>query len=134
MTNKEELAQAITDAEMEILQVLWEEHPLSAQQIIDRLQADTSLSTHPKTLKTLINRLLKKGALGFQERERKYFYYPLIARETFFAHKTSNFLDRFFDGELIPMVSFFSQQKKLDEKDLAELKELIRKLEADNDD
>jgi predicted transcriptional regulator len=133
MTDKAQLAQAITDAEIEILQTLWDEQPLSAQQIIERLQADAPLSSHPKTVKTLINRLLKKGALGFQERERKYFYYPLIARETFFAHKTSNFLDRFFDGELTPMVSFFSQQKKLDEKDLAELKELIRKLEADND-
>lgn len=133
MTSKEQLAQSITDAETEILQALWDEQPLSAQQIIDRLEADAPLSTHPKTIKTLINRLLKKGALGFHESERKYFYYPLITRETFFAHKTTSFLDRFFDGELTPMVSFFSQQKKLDEKDLAELKELIRKLEADND-
>lgn len=133
MSKHEELARSITDAEMEVLQKLWDEQPLSAQQIIDRLQATAPSSTHPKTVKTLINRLLNKGALGFHERERKYFYYPLIERETFFAHKTTNFLDRFFDGELTPLVSFFSQQKKLDARDLAELKELISKLEADHD-
>ena len=133
MKDKAKLALAISDAELEVLQQLWDKHPLSAQDIIERLQIDAPVSTHPKTVKTLINRLLKKGALGFEERERKYFYYPLIERETFFAHKTSHFVERFFDGELTPMVSFFSKQKKLDGKDLAELKELIRKLEADHE-
>ena len=133
MKDKAKLALAISDAELEVLQQLWDKHPLSAQDIIECLQIDAPVSTHPKTVKTLINRLLKKGALGFEERERKYFYYPLIERETFFAHKTSHFVERFFDGELTPMVSFFSKQKKLDGKDLAELKALIRKLEADHE-
>lgn len=130
MADKEKLALAVSDAELEVLQKLWDESPLSAQEIITRLQQDAPVSTHPKTVKTLINRLLKKGALGFEERERKYFYYPLIERDTYFAHKTSHFVERFFDGALTPMVSFFSKQKKLDSKDLEELKALIRKLEA----
>lgn len=133
MADKATLALAVSDAELEVLQKLWDEQPLSAQDIIERLEKDASVSTHPKTVKTLINRLLKKGALGFEERERKYFYYPLIERDTYFAHKTAHFVERFFDGELTPMVSFFSKQKKLDSKDLAELKALVRKLEADDE-
>ena len=121
---------AISDAEMEILQVLWQESPLPADAIIKQLQQRKD--AHPKTTKTLINRLLKKDALGFHEKTRKYHYYPLIDKADFYSHKTDSFLKRFFDGQLTPLVSFFSEEKKLSESDLKELKSLIEKIEADD--
>lgn len=132
MSNTQTELPTISDAEMEILQVLWRESPLPADAIIKQLQLHKD--AHPKTTKTLINRLLKKNALGFHEKDRKYHYYPLINKVDFYSHKTDNFLQRFFGGQLTPLVSFFSEEKTLSEEDLKELKALIEKIEADDAD
>lgn len=132
MSKKQTELAAISDAEMKILQVLWRKSPLPADGIIEQLQRHKD--AHPKTTKTLINRLLKKNALGFHEKNRKYHYYPLIEKVDFYSHKTDNFLQRFFDGQLTPLVSFFSEEKTLSEEDLKELKALIQKIEADDAD
>lgn len=133
MTTDSNIAATISDAEIEILQQLWEQSPLTAQDIIDRLQLIQGDQVHPKTVKTLINRLLNKGALGFHEKSRKYYYFPNIAKDAFYSEKTSSFLNKFFNGEITPLVSFFTQQKKLNENDLAELKQLLDRLEDDHD-
>lgn len=132
MTNQYAIVASVSDAESEILKYLWEESPLPAQEIIDRLQRDSA--AHPKTVKTLINRLLKKGALGFHEKERKYFYYPTISKNDYYRIKTESFLDKFFDGELSPMLSCFFSRKKLSDKEIAQLKKLIAEVEDDQDD
>ncbi len=121
----------ISDAEIEILLVLWETSPQSAEEIINSLQQHRT--AHPKTIKTLINRLLNKKALGFHEKNRKYHYYPLVDKTDFYNHKTDTFLQRFFGGQLTPLVSFFSEKKKLSSQDLKQLKALIKTMEADND-
>lgn len=131
MADKIAIASAVSDAEVEVLQQLWVEAPLSAQGIIDRMAGKTS--AQPRTIKTLINRLLNKGALGFREQERKYLYYPLIGKEDFYRIKTESFLHKFFDGELAPLVCFFSGQKRLSDKQIEELRELVDKLEADEE-
>ena len=132
MPKLNDIAASVSDAELEILRVLWETSPLSAQDLIERLEAEQPVSTHPKTVKTLINRLLKKGALGFHEKNRKY-YYPTLDRDGFYAHKAERFIDKFFGGEVTPLLSFFSQRKKLNDKDRAELKRLLQDLEDDDD-
>ncbi len=132
MKTHQEITLSVSDAEIEVLQQLWQEAPLSANQIIEGIQGETGEVVHPKTVKTLINRLLKKGALSYVERERKYFYSPTIDRNVFYELKTTSFLDKFFDGGLTPLVSFFSHQGKLDGNEIAELKQLIASLENDN--
>ncbi len=132
MANIKEIAASITDAEMVVLQQLWGEAPLSAQEIIQRLGRHGTV--HPKTIKTLINRLLNKGALRYKEDNRKYLYMPVLKKADFYRIKTESFLNKFFDGELSPLVTFFSSQKKLSEKQIEELKQLVDKLEADNAD
>lgn len=132
MASIKEIAASISDAEVVILQQLWAEAPLSAQEIIERLGRHGTV--HPKTIKTLINRLLNKGALKFKEENRKYLYIPVVKKADFYRVKTESFLDKFFDGELSPLVTFFSSQKKLSEKQIEELKQLVDKLEADNHD
>jgi len=132
MASMKEIAASITDAEMVVLQKLWDEAPLSAQEIIERLKRHGTV--HPKTIKTLINRLLNKGALKYKEDNRKYLYMPVLKKTDFYRIKTESFLNKFFDGELSPLVTFFSSQKKLSEKQIDELKQLVDKLEADDDD
>ena len=132
MTKQHAIITSVSDAEAEVLKQLWDESPLSAQEIIDRMQGNSP--AHPKTVRTLINRLLKKGALGFHEQQRTYYYYPTINKADFYQIKTESFLEKFFDGELSPMVSFFSSRKKLKDREIADLKKLIADLEENADD
>ena len=131
MEKTRDIVMSISDSESRILQVLWEQSPLSADEIVKQLK-DAGFS-HPKTIKTLLNRLLKKGAIGFEEKSRKYHYYSLIDREDFYHFKTGSFLDSFFQGQLGPLISMFSDRTKLSDEDITELKKLIKKMEADHD-
>lgn len=131
MEKIKDIVMSISDSESRILQVLWEEAPLSADEIMKRLKDERS--SHPKTVKTLLNRLLKKGAISFEEKSRKYHYYSLIERKDFYHFKTGSFLDSFFQGQLSPLISMFSDRTKLSDEDISELKKLIKKIEADND-
>ena len=132
MVSLKDIAASITDAELVVLQQLWAEAPLTAQEIIERL--DRHGTVHPKTIKTLINRLLNKGALRYNEDTRKYRYMPALKKSDFYRYRTEAFLNKFFDGQVSPLVTFFSSQKKLSEKDIAELRQLVDKLEADKND
>lgn len=131
MVSPKEIAASVSDAEVEVLQILWKQAPLCAQDIIDNLENNGS--AHPKTVKTLINRLLNKGAIKFKEENRKYLYYPVVKKKDFYGVKTESFLNKFFDGELSPLVSFFSSHKKLSAKDINEIRKLLDEQEADRD-
>ena len=126
MFDLENIVNSVSDSEIEVLKLLWQDSPMTAQDIILELEG------HQSTVKTLINRLLKKGAISYQEQDRKYWYSPVINKEDFYRLKTGSFLDKYFGGEVVPLISFFSKQNKLDEKDLAELKQIIKKLEAES--
>jgi predicted transcriptional regulator len=130
MSGKNRDVPRISAAEIEILQILWQQSPLSADQIVGRLQQRKD--THPRTAKTLLNRLLKKEALGFHEKNRKYHYYPLIDKTEFYREQSDTFLENFFEGRLTPLISLFSERSKLSNDDLVELKMLIEKIEADD--
>ena len=130
MSGKNRDVPRISAAEIEILQILWQQSPLSADQIVGRLQQRKD--THPRTAKTLLNRLLKKEALGFLEKNRKYHYYPLIDKTEFYREQSDTFLENFFEGRLTPLISLFSERSKLSNDDLVELKMLIEKIEADD--
>lgn len=130
MVTLKEIAASVSDAEAEVLQQLWQRAPLTAQDIIDGISGD--LSSHPKTVRTLINRLLNKGAIKYKEDNRRYLYYPVVKKKDFYDVKTSSFLDKFFGGELPPLVSFFSSHKKLSSKEIAELKQMLDRMESED--
>jgi BlaI family penicillinase repressor len=73
--------------------------------------------------------LLKKGAISAQKDNRRYLYSPLLQREQWLAAESKGFLDRLFDGRVAPLVSHFSQQKKLSKRDMADLRRLIEELD-----
>ena len=111
----------------EFLSVLPGCHLSNALQVAERMRA------HPKTVKTLINRLLNKGAIKFKEENRKYLYYPVVKKKDFYGVKTESFLNKFFDGELSPLVSFFSSHKKLTTSEIAQIRKLLDEQEAGHD-
>jgi len=81
------------------------------------------------TVKTLINRLLKKGAVAAERDGRRYLYRPRLARADYLGAESQGLLDRLFDGRLAPLVSHFSETRKLTAEDVAELKKLIEDFE-----
>ena len=114
----------ISETEWEVMQVLWAKSPLSAGEIIDAL-AVADPTWHPKTAKTLLNRLVKKKALGFQKEGRAYLYRPLVKEAECVSAASESFLDRVFGGSLKPMLAHFVEHRKLNAAEIRELKRLL---------
>jgi BlaI family transcriptional regulator, penicillinase repressor len=117
----------ISDTEWEVMKVVWSRSPIAAQEIIDTLAAQDDW--HPKTVKTLLNRLVKKGALGFKKEGRAYLYRPLIEQTDSIAAESESFLDRVFGGSLKPLLTHFVETRKLSSAEIAELKRLLKRSE-----
>ena len=114
----------ISDAEWEVMRVVWEEKPCSASDIITALHLRDP-AWHPKTVKAFLNRLVKKQALGFKLDGRAYLYYPLVQQSECAEAASVSFLDRVFGGSLKPMVAHFVARKRLSQQEIRELKELL---------
>jgi len=119
----------ISEAESQVMEVLWERHPLGADEVVAAL-ADSTDWQEP-TVKTLLNRLLKKRAIAAQRDGRRYLYRPLLKREDYVHVASKSLLDRLFDGRVAPLVAHFSERRKLSKKDIAELKRLIEEIDHD---
>jgi predicted transcriptional regulator len=118
---------AISDAESVVMCVLWEHHPLTADEIVVVLAPLQQWQS--ATIKTLLNRLLKKGAIEAEQDGRRYRYTPILQRDAWVRAKSEGLLDRLFDGRVAPLVAHFSQHRKLSKKDIADLKRLIEEME-----
>jgi predicted transcriptional regulator len=116
----------ISDAELELLQLLWAESPLGATELADRLPEgrDWTLAT----VKTLLSRLLAKGAVAADQDGRRYRYRPLIDRDSMSARQARGLVDRLFGGRVSPLVAQLAEQQELTDQDLAELEALVRSL------
>ena len=117
----------ISEAESVVMDVLWRRHPLGAEDVVAEL-AD-SRHWQEATIKTLLNRLLNKGAIAAERDGRRYLYSPLLKREAWVLEESRGLLDRLFDGRVAPLVAHFSQQRKLSRKDIAELRKLLEELD-----
>jgi predicted transcriptional regulator len=124
------MSQPISDAEREVMEVLWRRAPRSAEDIL----AEVGPRQHWQegTVKSLLNRLLRKRAVKAVRDGRRYLYSPLLSRERYVLEESKGLLDRLFGGRVAPLVAHFSEQRKLSKKDIAELKCLIRRLDDDN--
>jgi len=118
----------ISEAESHVMQVLWQQAPRSAEEVVAAL-AGTGWAE--ATIKTLLNRLLNKGAITADKDGRRYLYAPAIARDAWMLEESSSLLARLFDGRVAPLVAHFSQHRKLSAADVAQLRQLLE--EIDND-
>ena len=117
----------ISEAESLVMQVLWDEHPLAAEDVVAALAREQRWQE--ATVKSLLNRLLGKGAIAAEKDGRRYLYRPVLAREDYVASESKTLLDRLFDGRVAPLVQHFSERRKLSKRDIAELKRLIEGLD-----
>lgn len=114
----------ISDAEWEVMQVVWQRESCSASDVITALN-QRGAGWHPKTVKAFLNRLVRKKALGFKLDGRAYRYYPLVRQGECAEAASVSFLERVFGGSLKPMVAHFVARKHLTQKEIRELKELL---------
>jgi BlaI family penicillinase repressor len=118
---------AISDAESLVMEVLWEKNPATSDDVVAELSKTTDWQE--PTIKTLLNRLLKKRAIAAERDGRRYLYRPLLKREDYIDAASTTLLDRLFGGRVAPLVAHFSDRRKLSKKDIAELKRLIEELD-----
>lgn len=117
----------ISDAESVVMDVLWNRAPLAAEDIV--AATASAQGWQEATVKTLLNRLLKKKAIAADRDGRRYLYRPLVQRSDYIHAASSSLLDRLFDGRVAPLVAHFSKHRKLSSKDIAELKRLIGEID-----
>jgi BlaI family penicillinase repressor len=117
----------ISGAESVVMEALWKRQPLTAEEIVAQVAAGQGWSE--ATVKTLINRLLKKKAIAATRDGRRFLYRPLTARAAYVQAESQGLLDRLFDGRLAPLVSHLSQSRSLTPEDIAELKRLIAEMD-----
>jgi BlaI family penicillinase repressor len=114
----------ISAAEWEVMKIVWKRKSCSAQQVVADLAPLTAWSA--PTVKTLLNRLLRKGALAFTKSGKAYLYAAVWSEEDCRKAEAESFLDRVFDGAVSPMLAHFVRSRRLSATELSELERLLK--------
>lgn len=115
----------ISEAEFEVMKIVWRHAPISTNEITDRLTKTTTWS--PKTIQTLIKRLVTKGVLTYEKQSRVFVYTPLVGEEEYIGQESSSFLNRFYHGDITAMLSTYIKNDRLTESEIDALRSLLSK-------
>ncbi len=113
----------ISEAEFEVMNIVWESAPINTNKITERLLKTTSWSA--KTIHTLIKRLVTKGALTYEKQGRIFVYTPLVEETEYINHQSSSFLNRFYGGDISAMLSSYIENNQLSETELQHLRSIL---------
>lgn len=114
----------ISEAEFEVMKIVWKYAPISTNEVTERLTRTTDWS--PKTIQTLLKRLVTKGALTYEKQSRVFIYSPAVEESEYVGQKSSSFLNRYYDGHISSMVSAYLENDRLSEEELDELRALLK--------
>jgi len=113
----------ISQAEWEVMNVIWQQYPIPADTVIEMLAPNKEWS--PRTIKTMLNRLVGKGALRFETHGKKYLYLPAVSRRQCVQSESRSFLQRVFTGKRGAMLAQFVRDSSLSEEDIVELRKIL---------
>lgn len=113
----------ISESEFEIMKIIWEKYPISTNEIVEQISKTTSWNA--RTIQTLITRLNKKGAVGYEKQGRLYVYSPLINKDEYIKNQSESFLKKFYNGAINKMVLNFINNDMLSEDDIKKLKDVL---------
>ncbi|TXC70857.1 BlaI/MecI/CopY family transcriptional regulator [Sphingomonas ginsenosidivorax] len=122
------MPERISDAEHAVMEVLWDESPLTAQDVAERV--DPAKGWSANTVKTLLGRLLAKTVIGHEADGRRYLYRPLVARDDYVTGESRRLMDRLFGGKLTPLVAHLAERDELTAQDIAEIEALLQEYKA----
>ena len=118
----------ITPAELEIMTVLWRQPGLGASDIADVLENERDWNI--RTIKTLLSRLVEKGALHTEQDGRRFLYHPAVAMADYQGRAASQFVDRLFGGRAAPLIAQLADARGLTNDDIEELEALLGRLKS----
>jgi len=113
----------ISDAEWEVMKVLWSNSPRTANEVIEVLEDQSDWK--PKTIRTLLNRLVQKGAVSYSQEGKVYAYFPVVSEDECVKSETDSFLKRIYGGAFKPLLVNFLKEEKLSAEDIHELKRIL---------
>jgi len=119
----------ISESEWLVMRVLWSNNALTANEVVKELTGQTKWK--PKTIKTLITRLMQKGALRFKREGKKYRYYPAVSESECVGAQRQSFLRRVYGGTMKPMLAAFIEEADLSAEDISELKTILEQKERE---
>ena len=113
----------ISESEWLVMKELWHKQPQTSGELVEVLAGKTTWGA--ATIKTLINRLVTKQALGFDKQGREHHYRPLVTEQDCVREESRSFLKRVFDGSVSPMLASFLERESLSPQEIAELKRIL---------
>ena len=113
----------ISEAEFEVMKIVWKYAPINTNEITDRLVKTSSW--RPMTIQTLIKRLVTKGVLDYEKQGRVFVYTPLVKKSDYIDQESNSFLKRYYDGDITAMLSAYVKSDKLTETDIDTLRSLL---------
>ncbi|NND98158.1 MAG: BlaI/MecI/CopY family transcriptional regulator [Pirellulaceae bacterium] len=121
----------ISDAEWTVMNLVWEIQPVDSATVIEQLAEKNSWSA--ATIKTMLHRLVKKGALKHEIDGKRYHYRAAVRRSDCVRRASRSFLDRVFCGDAAPALLHFVKTSKLSADEVAQLRELLDEKDRGND-
>lgn len=124
--SQEPHSERISEAEHAVMEALWENSPLAAVDVCDQVCEQRGWSM--PTVKTLLSRLVAKGAVGTEPDGRRFLYSPLIERSDYVGGESRRLVDRLFGGRAAPLFAQLAESEALSDDDLAEIERLLKEL------
>lgn len=115
----------ISEAEFEVMKIVWKRFPINTNEITEILTKRTSWS--PKTIQTLIKRLVTKGVLTYDKQSRVFVYTPLVKESEYINQESNSFLERYYDGNITSLLSAYIENDRLSETEIDTLRSLLSK-------
>lgn len=122
------MAERASESEMQVLSALWDDAPQTAAELSNRVGAANGWTQ--ATVKTLLARLVQKGAVTAEADGRRYLYRPAIDRADAVGDESQRFVDRLFGGRVSPLIAHLAEREALSDTDIAEIEALLRKLKS----
>ena len=113
----------ISEAEFEVMKVIWKYAPISTNEVTEKLTQTTDWS--PKTLQTMLKRLVTKKALTYEKQSRVFVYTPLVPETEYIRQESNSFLNKYYNGNIVSMLTSYLEDDKLSKTELDTLRHLL---------
>jgi BlaI family transcriptional regulator, penicillinase repressor len=122
----------LTDPEWELMSALWKRYPATARDVIDHLPHENHWAY--TTVKTMLTRLVQKGAIVEKKRGAISIYEPLVSQETARKHALRNLFEKVLDGAVEPVMHYLIEEKKLSAKERRHLIQMLEQMDQQQED
>ncbi|WP_302789110.1 BlaI/MecI/CopY family transcriptional regulator [Anaerostipes caccae] len=113
----------ISEAEFEVMKIVWKYAPINTNEVTEKLTQTTNWS--PKTIQTMLKRLVSKKALTYEKQSRVFVYTPLVNEEEYIRQESNSFLKRYYDGNIASMLASYLEDDKLSDTEINTLRHLL---------